>query len=573
MQITNMDARQHITKALSDVVIKLFGETGNVILDTPEDLSHGDYSCNIALQLSKKIGKSPQEIAQVMKEQLPKIDAVDKVEIAGPGFLNFFLSSEYLGKCLGTILAETQNYGESDRLKDRKVMVEFTDPNPLKEFHIGHLYSNTVGESLARLFESQGADVWRVNYQGDVGLHVAKAVWGIQKTLEDRSLTVEEMGEKSLEEKAKFLGEAYALGAKAYDDENSKAEIIALNKKIYEKDPEVFPLYETAKGWSLEYFDSIYERLGTKFKRYYFESEAGPIGQEIIKNHMGDIFIENQGAIVFPKEKSGLHTRVFINSLGIPTYEGKELGLAPTKYKDFPYDVSVIVTGNEINEYFKVLLKALSLIEPDLASKTQHIGHGMVRLPSGKMSSRTGDVITGEWLLLETKNKLTEAYPDMSSEVAEMLTVGAVKYALLKSGIGQNITFSIDESISLHGNSGPYIQYSYARTQSILSKSEVKDNASSVVSQTMEKEEEALLKSLVHFSEVVKEAAERLAPNLIANYLFVLSQEFNLFYEKHRVTNAESTQIKEFRTALTAGVGQTLKNGLNLLGILAPSKI
>lgn len=568
-----MDVKQNIRRAVSDAAQTLFGETVEIKLETPEDLSHGDYSCNIALQLSKKVGKNPREIAESIKNNMSQIEDVENIEIAGPGFLNFFLTKEYLQKNLAIILSQQETYGSSDVLKDKKVMVEFTDPNPLKEFHIGHLYSNTVGESLSRLFESQGANVWRVNYQGDVGLHVAKAVWGIQKKLEGMSLTIDKLAEKSLEERAKFLGESYAMGAKAFDDDNSKQEIIALNKKIYERDPSVYPLYEKAKGWSLEYFDSIYQRLGTKFKRYYFESEAGPIGLEVIKSHMGDIFIEDQGAIVFPKEKSGLHTRVFVNSLGIPTYEGKELGLAPTKYKDFPYDISVIVTGNEINEYFKVLLKALSMIEPELAAKTNHIGHGMVRLPSGKMSSRSGDVITGEWLLTETKNKLTQAYPDMSPEVAEMLTVGAIKYALLKSGIGQNITFSIEESISLHGSSGPYIQYSYARTQSILGNVDAVDNQVKVKLSKIEKEEEALLKYAVHFSEVVEEAAERFAPNLVASYLFELSQAFNLFYEKHRITNAEDTDVKNFRVVLTAGVGQVLKNGLTLLGILTPPKI
>lgn len=270
-------------------------------------------------------------------------------------------------------------------------MIEFTDTNPFKEFHIGHLYSNIVGESLSRLLEAQGANVRRVIYQGDVGMHVAKAVWGFMQNLENKSgqdlvLRIANLEEKSLHEKIKFLGDAYSYGSRAFEDDSQAAEQIkVLNKKIYDKDIEVMPAYNVGREWSLKYFETIYARLGTKFDNYYFESEVGPEGSKIVKEYqLKGIFEESDGAIIFPGEKYGLHNRVFINSLGLPTYEAKELGLAPRKYKDFSYDMSVIVTGNEINEYFRVLLKALELIYPDIAVKTKHISHGMVRIPEGK---------------------------------------------------------------------------------------------------------------------------------------------------------------------------------------------
>lgn len=564
-------AKETIISILSNVVEKVTGEKEEIRLDVPEDSKNGNYSASIALKLSKKLGKSPREIAESLKTEIEnnKPEIVEKIEVAGPGFLNFYMSSTYLTSNLTAILEKKDTYGYSNHLENKKVMVEFTDPNPLKEFHIGHVYTNTVGESISRLFESQGADVWRVNYQGDVGLHVAKALWGILHQEEK----FEEYEGKTLSERAKFLGKSYALGSKAFEeDETSKQEIITLNKKVYDHDSEIYPFYEKAKSWSLEYFETLYQRLGTKFKRYYFESEVAPVGLEIIKAHMGDVFIEDQGAIVFPKEKSGLHTRVFVNSLGIPTYEGKELGLPSLKYADFPYDRSIIITGQEINEYFKVLLKALSLIDPELASKTHHIGHGMVRLTTGKMSSRTGNVITGEWLLEEAQKKLEEAHPDMGEGVAERISVGAIKYAFLKSGIGQDLSFSIEESISLHGNSGPYLQYAYARTQSILGKAQISDTTLHVSDMTLEPEELDLLRSLAQFTEVVSRAQTEFTPGYICTYLFDLTQKFSLFYEKHRVIG-DKKEVQDFRLMLVSGVGQVLKNGLYFLGISAPEKI
>lgn len=567
------NAKELITKNLELIIKEIIGESNEIILEVPEDSRNGDYSSNIALKLAKKLGKTPRDIAEEIKSAFISlnIDVIDKVDVAGAGFLNFYLSKDYLITNLSSVLEEKDNYGKSKKLLNKKIMVEFTDPNPLKEFHIGHLYSNAVGESMARLLEFQGANVMRACYQGDVGMHVAKALFGVM----NMGLTIDEVRNKSLQERAKFLGEAYALGAKTYEEsEDAKEEIKKINKKVYDKDPEVFPLYEEAKKWSLEYFEEIYKRLGTHFDKYYFESEVGERGVEIVKENIGRVFEEESKAVIFPKEKSGLHTRVFINSLGLPTYEAKELGLAPKKYEDFSYDKSVIITGNEINEYFKVLLKALSLIYPDLAEKTHHISHGMVRLPSGKMSSRTGDVITGEWLLDETKKALHEAHQDMSKEVAEKLTVGAVKYALLKVGVGSDITFSFEESINLHGNSGPYLQYAYARTQSILNKVKSQNSKFKIGIQNskLEKEEVEVLRFLIQFPDVVERAAKEFAPNFICTYLFELTQKFSLFYEKHRVVNAEEN-ARDFRLALVSGVGQVLKNGLYLLGISTPEKI
>lgn len=571
-----------LTQLFQEVLKELGVQEASVSVIPASDPKHGDYASSVAFQAAKKLQCSPLEAAERIKEKLLSFndEGIQSVQVASPGFVNITLTHEALLKTLQRVVTDGQQ--QPTTLLGKKIMVEFTDPNPFKEFHIGHLYSNIVGESLSRLFEANGAEVRRVTYQGDVGLHVAKSIWGMQK-LHD------EMPSESaaVSEKAKFLGKAYAYGATKFEEsEEIKQQIIEINKAIYqglasgEKESQVMKLYNIGKEWSLLYFDTIYERLGSKFERMYFESEAGPKGVEIVDENE-NIFEKSQGAIIFKGEDYGLHSRVFINSLGLPTYEAKELGLAVTKYSEYPFDLSVMVTGNEINEYFKVLLKVISLIKPEIAEKTRHISHGMVRLPTGKMSSRTGDVITGEWLLSEAidkaqqkideSGKVSSDIQSSGEDIAELVGIGAVKYALLKQGIGKDIEFSFDDSISFEGNSGPYLQYTFVRTQSILNKldSEV---SSLPLNISMSVEERELLRMIMLYPEIVSDAAEKLSPSHIATYLFSLAQLFNLFYQKYPILKEEE-EIRDFRLGLTKAIGITLKDGLQLLGINCPERM
>jgi arginyl-tRNA synthetase len=603
-----MQVKTLIVAQLKKALLTVCGMDVAVQVGFPSALSFGDYSSNVAMQVFGKLRQgtgdrrqetrntgqtfgSPMELAEAIRQELlrpsggsgsdgsQELRVIQKVDVVAPGFLNFWVTDEVLGEKLFALAQKKDVLQHSSKsLRNKRIMVEFTDPNPFKEFHIGHLYNNIVGEALCRLFEAEGAIIKRVTYQGDVGLHVAKAIWGMKQklamTMADLTLSILE--KKSLRERSKFLGEAYALGAKAYEeDEQAKKEIVMINKQVYEQSDEgINTLYDVGKAWSLEYFDHIYKRLGTKFDKHYFESVAGPIGMRLVKEHMQDgTFVESEGAIVFPKEKSGLHTRVFINSQGLPTYEAKELGLAPTKYGDFPYDESIIITGNEINEYFKVLLKALSLIDPELAAKTKHLSHGMVRVPGGKMSSRLGNVLTGEWLLDHTKEKILAQYPEMDMITAEKVAISAVKYALLRSGLGKDVEFSFEESISFEGNSGPYLQYTYARTQSVLRKVQPSESEiRTIQSVDLQKEELDLLRLLLRFDDMVVESAERYAPSVLCGYLFELAQLFNLFYQKCSILHA-SDSVRDLRLDLTAGVGQVLLVGLSLLGIDAPERM
>ncbi|MFA5770444.1 MAG: arginine--tRNA ligase [Patescibacteria group bacterium] len=582
--------KDKILKNLELTLKKLNIKDVTATLEKPANSDFGDYSSSLPLKLTKQLKKNPMIIAEEIKNNFPKTEFIKKIEIVKPGFINFWIADQILVSNVNNLL-KNDVYGKTSLLNNKKIIIEFTDPNPFKEFHIGHLYSNVVGESICRIFEANEAIVRRVCYQGDVGLHVAKSLWGLNKKMEIDKIIFKNLEEKTLEEKIEYLGQSYALGASVFEeDEKAKKEIIKLNKQVYDKDNKIKEIYDKCKQWSLDYFESIYQRLGTNFQEYYFESAVGKIGLLLVEEYLKKgLFEKSKGAVIFPGEKYGLHSRVFINSLGLPTYEAKELGLAPKKNEDWPYDESYIITANEINEYFKVLIKVLTLISPDLGKKTHHIGHGIVKLPEGKMSSRTGKIITGEWLLntahkkswdkiqetTKTKFKGSYAYfsskakvkPSLQWSTAEIIGVGAIKYAFLKQSIGKDVVFNFDESINFEGNSGPYIQYAYVRCKSVLNKADFSNEAMKQLNNIkINVDESNVLRIINQFPEVVQQAAIQLAPNLIANYLYELAQKYNYFYQKNKILESEET-IKQFRLMLTQATGKVIKEGLYLLGI------
>ncbi|HVO86311.1 MAG TPA: arginine--tRNA ligase [Candidatus Binatia bacterium] len=535
---------QDVTKAVSSAVKDAYGVEIEPLLTYPEE-KFGDYSTNVAMQLAGQLEKSPKEIADSVVGKLNDSGQFEKVEVAGPGFINITLKNEVIAKA-------AQAATDVQRpLAGQEILVEFGDPNPFKEMHVGHLYQLIVGDSIARLLESVGADVKRLSYHGDVGRHVAQAVWGMRQPGADTN----------------DLGACYAAGAKAYEqDEAAKAEIDAINQHIYKHDDEeINKLYDRGRAQSLDSFDEIYKLLGIKFDKHYFESQSTDIGVKFVQDHRS-VFKESDGALVYDGERAGLHTRVFITSAGLPTYETKDLGLAELKNQDYPEAArSIILTGNEQAEYFKVMLAALSEIDQQLAAKTTHLSNGFVSLSSGKMSSRSGNVYKAMELLLEVKDAVHQQYPD--SQVKKPVTFAAVKYAFLKHRLGSDIVFDIKESVSLEGNSGPYLQYAHARAQSILQKAGL-TNFSELGE--LQPAERSLARKLSQYSQVVSEASSEYMPHHITTYLYELSQKFNNFYEHNRVVNDERQAT---RLRLVKIYADVLNHGLGLLGIDAPERI
>lgn len=577
--------RNDIIESIRKTLQNLGISAGVISLEHPSDLNNGDYSTNVAMAYAKQSGTNPRALAEQIKTELEKElpKEIEKVEVAGAGFINFYLSRQFFADSISEIVKQNQNWGKNTILEGKKVMVEYTQPNPFKPFHIGHLMSNAIGESISRVVEFSGAKTIRANYQGDVGLHVAKAIYGLQKFgMPDTS--------KSVSEQAQYIGEQYAKGSDEYENNTeAKTEIDAINKKVYDRsDEKINEIYDWGRKVTLDAFEEIYKILGTKFNHYFFESEMALIGEKIVRANVPNVFEESEGAIVFHAEKYNpkLHTRVFITSGSIPLYEAKEIGLTMTKFEKENPDLSITTTAIEQGEYMKVVQQAISLMHPELESRMKHITHGMMRLATGKMSSRKGNVITGESLLRDSMDIVREkvAERELSAEEKETITrivgVSALKYSILRSSLGSDIVYDFEKSISFDGDSGPYLQYTAVRAQSIIKKA--KENQLLITNlptgeagyELLKSPEEITIleKTLYRFPEVVAHSYTELEPHHIATYLTELASAFNSFYANTVIIDKDNP-FAPYRVLLVEAFHQTMKNGLWLLGIETPEKM
>lgn len=550
--------KEEIVKKIESILKNLGVENPKVNFDVSARPETGDYSSSVAMAYAKSLGKKPIELAEEIKSKL-NLENI-KVEVAQPGFINFFFDKEYYGDVVKKII-EDKNLGKTDIFSGQKVFFEHSQPNPFKAFHIGHLMGNCIGESVARIIRANGAEMQIASYHGDVGLHVAKAVWALKKGIDFDS--------------------AYAEGHKVYEDnEESKKEILEINKKIYdESDNEISKLYEDGRQKSLEKFESLYERLDSHFDFHFYESESGEIGGELVRGNIGKVFEKgDNGAVIFKGEnfEPKTHTRVFLNSEGLPTYEAKELGLAQIKKDWFAYDKSITVTANEQDSFFKVVEVAIGEVFPELKGKLKHLSHGMLKLPSGKMSSRTGTIISAEDLIEQVKEKVLEKMKDSEvsenekSEIAEQISLGAIKYSILRQAIGGDIIFDFDKSISFEGDSGPYLQYSSVRARSLVKKADGVVNSSYKLPKDWSTTN--LERLLERFPGAIEKAGREYAPHHLATYLVELSSEFNSFYASHKIID-EGDNTSAYRIAITTAFYFVMMKGLDLLAIQVPEKM
>ncbi|MFA6408403.1 MAG: arginine--tRNA ligase [Candidatus Paceibacterota bacterium] len=548
---------ERIRKAIKEFLARAGAPDAAFVVERPSDSAHGDYATNAALAAAKALGKDPRSLADELARYL--IDALgdsvaSHVSVAGPGFVNITLAREAVAFAVAEAAAQGSEWGSDTAYAGKRVMIDYTDPNPFKEMHIGHLMSNVIGESLARLIENGGATVIRANYQGDVGPHVAKAIWGLRKLGVTEPSTAQE------------LGEAYAAGSRAYDESpETKAEIDALNQEIY-KGTDMALVEEWRKGRdvSLAAFEEIYKRLGTKFDYYFFESETAESGARIVRDGVSKgVFEESEGAVIYRGEKKGLHTLVFITSRGTPTYEAKDVGLAFLKEERAQFDRSLIVTAAEQVGHFKVLFAALEELAPVIAAKTAHVPHGFLRLTEGKMSSREGNVITAAGLVEDVTKKAGERSEDPL--IAEQVAIGAIKYMVLRQAPGSDIIFDPEKSLSLDGDSGPYLQYALVRAKKILTYAANGESGTEVP-----KSPYAIERLIVHFPEVAIRATNELSPNILTTYLTELASEWNHFYATEQVLGSPEEAYKQ---RVARAFATTMTNGLTLLGIPAPERM
>ncbi len=560
--------RQQIETTIAGIVADAYGFDGRVELTRP-DAQFGDFATNIALQLAKPAGRNPRELATELADLLkPELDGlVGDVTIAGPGFINLTLTDAAL-----TTMAE-QTVGQTKAGKT--VLAEYSDPNPFKPLHAGHLYTTLIGDMVARLNVAAGADVQRINYGGDVGLHVGKSMWAIIEWLGSEDPTgLDAVAEA---DRPAWLGERYVQGNNAYeDDPDAKAAIVATNKRVYrlhtdgDRESGFARIYWMCRQWSYDYFETLYGQLQVvPFDRYIPESEVTPLGVATVQEQLAAGVYERSGdAVVFDGERRGLHTRVFVNSEGLPTYEAKEVGLSLTKWQDYHFDESIIITANEQQQYMQVVLASIAEFAPEAAGRTRHMVHGVVKLQGGvKMSSRKGNVVTALEILESARTAGKESGVDHS----ESTILAAVRYAFAKNRLGSDISYDPKESVALEGNSGPYLQYAHARARSVLAKAPHDAGATGTPNATVyEADERLLVRCLGEYAETVDKAVAELMPHHICGYLYELAQIFNRFYEHNKVIGHERQAV---RVGLVRRYADTLKAGLGLLGIDAPDRM
>ncbi|MBU0661502.1 arginine--tRNA ligase [Patescibacteria group bacterium] len=555
---------EHIEQEIQELLAQV-GVQGKIELSRPPKAEMGDfaYAC---FAPAKEAGKNPVEFASELAEKLQSEDEglVADVKAFGP-YVNFFLDPVLLAQKVFTAL--TSSYGAHQLGAEKTCLVEFACPNPMKAFHLGHLKNLISGESVARILENVGYAVKRINYQGDVGMHIAKTLWG----LFDLKDQFEAMKDQPLKKQVEFLGEAYAHGARYFEKGDAeKAEVVAYNQKVYEKDESIQDVYTVARNWSLEYFDHMYKRMDSGFDRLYFESEVFTRGKELVQEGLKEgTFKESDGAVIFEGSAHDLHDRVFLNSKGFTTYEAKELGLAEMHVQEFHPDKVVHLVGKEQSEYFKVLFKAIDIVFPELQGKEVHLPGGFLQLKGDqKMSSRTGNVVTGDQLIDAVTDRISQIMSDndiVQDGILETVSLAALKYTMLKSGVSKDVAFDIEESVSVSGNSGPYLLYTVARINSILDKGNFSADTP-VDIKSVHPAEKALLLLISEYPSRTKEAGEQMDPSIVAQYMFDLAQQFQRFYAACSVLQ-DDVNIQQFRLHLISSVKQVMVHGLNLLGI------
>lgn len=546
-----------IKNLIKQTIGNIFSIDVDPILTRPE-VSFGDFTCNVAMQIAKQLDKSPREIAESLKSTLEKNENIEKVEVAGPGFINIHLTNQAL---VSSVLLD---YPKSKI--DQTIVIETNNPNPFKAMHIGHAFNAILADTIANLLENDGAHVYRVSYHGDVGLHVGKSMYNLLKYIDG---DIDKLTNIPQTERNSFMSKMYAEGSKAYkEDEAAKAEINDLAQQSFEPKSALYKqIYDLCKSWSFEQIDQTVDRLGNKpieEQGRFLESDADHRGVKIVRDNVPEIFQESDGALIFPGSNYGAFDNAFVASSGRGLYAARDLGLMQLKNEYYHPQKSYIVTAEEQKAYFVGVIAAAELCMPDQKGVTVNIAHGTVKLTTGKMSSRDGDVVEIDWLL----DQIANAVKEHSGENNPAIEASALRYQFLKVKIGSDVVFDINEAISVVGNSGPYLQYAHARGRSILEKST--KTMSDSINTDLNESERLLVRKLTEYTEVNEHATRELAPHHICTYLYELSQQFNRFYEKNQVIGSDQ---EESRLKLVSSYVDTLKSGLEILGIQAPNKV
>lgn len=597
----------------------------DVHIEHPANPDYGDYATNIGLVLAKRLKAKPFDLASKITAELTvcRPDFIEKVEAVPPGFVNFWLSQEFLLNSLVQSIKLGEKYGSNQLLKGKKILLEHTSPNPQTTIMIGHLRNNFLGMFVSRMLGFLGARVIKDCLVNDRGVHVCRSMWGYlvfgcinnelnnKGILNYRNFSDEEITNAIRDVDWRYLLEIwstekndwwtptglkqkpdhanliwYVLGSRAYSlSEEAKKQVGELLVAWEAEDQKVRTLWKTILDWSAEGYKETYKRIGSSHEHVWYESNHYKLGKDIVKSGLEKgVFKKSQGAIVSNLSQYSLPDTILTKSDGTALYHTQDLALVKLKMDKYPSDLYVWDIGSEQTLYFKQLFAMAEQLSLGRLADFYHLSYELVNLKGGgKMSTRKGNVIPADDLLDELRQKALTIMENSNQDlrgnlseqekekIAETVGLAAAKYGMLKFSRETTIYFDIDESLSLEGNSGPYLQYTYARARSVLRKARISSTSQESLRATSEvninSEELAILRTIYQFPELILAAAKSFAPNLVCNFLFDLAQKYNNFYNLHPIIKAPSEELVNLRLALTLATAQVLKNGLLLLGI------
>lgn len=590
--------QEFVLKALKDLYEQEVDNKTIQIQKTRKDFE-GDFTLVVfpLLRITKKPPEqTAEEIGNYLKDNIKQISNFNVIK----GFLNLSIDKSFWISYLSTVSKE-ENFGFVTSKQDPKtILIEYSSPNTNKPLHLGHIRNNLLGYAVANLLETQGDKVVKVNLVNDRGIHICKSMLAWQKWGDN--INPEKAGKKG----DHLVGDFYVKFDQEYkkeiqqlidqgvteDEAKQKAPLILEAQEMLRKweanDPEVRELWRKMNDWVLEGFDVTYKNLGVDFDKVYFESDTYKLGKKLVLEGLekGTFIKKEDGSVWADLSNEGLDQKILLRSDGTSVYMTQDLGTAQQRFNDFNADEAIYVVGNEQNYHFQVLKMVLDKLGFEWAEELHHLSYGMVELPEGKMKSREGTVVDADDLL----NEMTSTAEEMSRElgklegyseeerkrIIETIGLGALKYFILKVDPKKTMTFDPKESIDFNGNTGPFIQYTYARIQSVVRKA--KDNGLELVQDISSKldlsvKELQLIKLIHTYPEVLKEAAEDYSPAQVANYVYDLAKEFNQFYHDHPIASEENKNLALLRLLLSVQVGKIIESGMGILGIHVPERM
>jgi arginyl-tRNA synthetase len=587
-----------ISQAVSRAINELYGIEAAPSTITPQ-ATRKEFEGNLTIVVfpwTKVAHKAPEvlgtEIGEWLKANEPAVAAFNVVK----GFLNLTITPTFWCNVLGAIEDAGENYGRKEATAESPlVMVEYSSPNTNKPLHLGHVRNNLLGYSLSEILKACGNRVVKTNIVNDRGIHICKSMLAWQKwangaTPESAGVKGDHLiGDCYVEFDKHYKAELKELKAKGMTDEEAEAASTLMKEarqmlvKWEQKDPEIRALWEKMNSWVYAGFDETYKRMGVDFDKIYYESETYLEGKEKVLEGLekGIMYRKEDGSVWADLTGDGLDHKLLLRSDGTSVYMTQDIGTAKLRFADYPIDKMIYVVGNEQNYHFQVLSLLLDKLGFKWGKDLVHFSYGMVELPEGKMKSREGTVVDADDLMQEMVDSARQVSDSMGkleglseaeiADIAETVGLGALKYFLLKVDPRKNMTFNPKESIDFNGNTGPFIQYTYARIRSVLRRSDEAGFERVDYSKVVPNEKEiSLIQKLADYPSTVAEAGKSYSPSLIANYAYELVKEYNQFYHDYSILREEDAAVRSLRLALSEATSRVVRSAMSLLGIRVP---